>query len=146
MIAPCAPVLPPRPQGDSRMAPMRSHTSIGHESDPMAFLRPRGDPKNSLSPHAYFHQVVFGGGWYASHPRSPCFRSVFGPRLPRPSARGLSRGMARLTPFEIGRIKAHLHHGLGVHCLWKHQRLVLELAASSAGHTFYISRWSCHLF
>ena len=35
---------------------------MGHEYDPMAFLRPRGDPKNSLSPHAYFHQVFVRGG------------------------------------------------------------------------------------
>ena len=33
----------------------------GHESDPMAFMRPRGDPKNTPSPHAYFHQVCFFG-------------------------------------------------------------------------------------
>ena len=54
--------------------------------------------------------------------------------------------MARLTPFEIGQIKAHLHHGLGVtaisglvtktDCLGNHQRLVLEPAASSAGPHF----------
>ena len=32
----------------------------GHESDPMAFMRPRGHPKNIPSPHADFHQVFFG--------------------------------------------------------------------------------------
>ena len=34
----------------------------GHESDPMAFMRPRGDPKNTPSPHAYFYQVFFREG------------------------------------------------------------------------------------
>ena len=33
----------------------------GHESDPVAFMRPDGDPKITRSPHAYFHQVFFGG-------------------------------------------------------------------------------------
>ena len=32
----------------------------GHESDPVAFMRPDGDPKTTRSPHAYFHQVFFG--------------------------------------------------------------------------------------
>ena len=49
----------------------------------------------------------------ASLPARHVFCSLFGPRPPRPSAPGLSRGMARRTPFEIGQLKAHLHHGLG---------------------------------
>ena len=58
------------------------------------------------------------GAQPCAHLRAPLtdrhvFRSLFGPRPQRLSAPGLSRGMARLTPFEIGQIKAHLHHGLG---------------------------------
>ena len=34
----------------------------GHESDPVAFMRPDGDPKTIRSPHAYFHQVFFREG------------------------------------------------------------------------------------
>ena len=34
----------------------------GRESDPMAPMRPRGDPTKNPSPHAYFHQVFFREG------------------------------------------------------------------------------------
>ena len=145
MIAPCAPVLPPQPQGDTKMAPMRSHTSIGHESDPMAFLRPRGDPKNSLSPDAYFHQVFFRGGG----------------TLPTPGALASvacltqdCRGRARVDCRAAWHVSLRL--GLGRSrrtCITGWACTVVGITSGSSsssppvarGHTFYISRWSCHL-
>ena len=51
--------------------------------------------------------------------------------------------MARLTPFEIGQIKAHLHHGLGATAI---ANLVAKIdAAISAGpHVRHL--WAVMLF
>ena len=68
----------------------------GHESDPMAFMRPRGDPKNTPSPHAYFYQVFFREGGTLPAPGALARRRVL-LRLGRRSRRSAMRAQARVA-------------------------------------------------
>ena len=62
----------------------------GHESDPVAFMRPDGDPKTTRSPHAYFHQIFFRGGG----------------TLPAPGALARRRVLLRLgRSFRLGNLQ-----------------------------------------